>query len=106
MAENGSFLKRAIVGYIFFPYALFVLWRSRDKEADKQLLYHATQSFFLWVIGILLTFILGKVLRILGELAAFLTITGAVYAVVKLLRNEDIKLPFVGELADKMINQK
>lgn len=106
VAEGGSYIKCAVLGYFFFPYALFVLLSARTKDKDKRLGFHAAQSFFLWIFGILLTLILGRTLRLLGELAAFLTITGAVYAVIKLLREEDPRLPLVSSLADKMVNKE
>jgi uncharacterized membrane protein len=87
--------------------SLYVLAGERFRQ-DQTVRFHAFQGLYLFV-GWLLVGALGPMFnggwRLNGIMRTVLSVLGVIM-MVKTLRNQDERLPFVGELADRSIREQ
>jgi uncharacterized membrane protein len=87
--------------------SLYILAGERFRQ-DQTVRFHAFQGLYLFVgwlvVGALAPMISGG-WRLIGILRGALSILGVIM-LMKTLRNQDERLPFVGELADRSIREQ
>ncbi len=84
---------KQILAYIFGPIAGLVFFLLKDSSRDTK--YHAAQSLTIGVLGLLLTFV--PIIRYFAGLAVLVFV---IWGIVKVVNEEDPKLPGVSNIVD------
>jgi uncharacterized membrane protein len=96
------------VGWVF---GIVVLAAERFRNATE-VRFHAFQGLYLFVVYLVLTWVFeplashNHALRQLTDLIQLVVIGGGVFMMVKTNQGHLIRLPFLGELADKSVSEQ
>lgn len=97
-----------LVGWIA---SIIVLASARFRE-DRNVRFHAFQGLYIFVAWLIVDWVLDPVLRIpglrfkLGELLKLGLFAVWVFMMVKVSQDQTVKLPVVGELAEKSVSEQ
>lgn len=97
-----------IIGWI--P-AIVVLAASRFRE-DREVRFHAFQGLFLFVVWLIVDWVLGPIFRLPGvhvRIAGLLqaAVIGLwIYMMVTVSQGRAVRLPVIGELADRSVSEQ
>jgi uncharacterized membrane protein len=97
-----------IVGWI--P-AIVVLAASRFRE-DREVRFHAFQGLFLFVVWLIVDWVLGPILRLphvhvqIAGLLKAAVIGLWIYMMVTVSQGRAVRLPVIGELADRSVSEQ
>jgi len=88
--------------------SLYVLAGERFRN-DQTVRFHAFQGLYLFVAWLVLDWAIGPLIggwyRIAGLLKGALGVLG-IFMLLKTLRNQDERLPFVGDLAERSVREQ
>jgi uncharacterized membrane protein len=96
------------VGWVF---GIVVLASERFRNATE-VRFHAFQGLYLFVVYLILQWVFdplashNQAMRQITDLIQFVLIGGGIFMLVKTNQGSLIRLPFLGELADKSVSEQ
>jgi uncharacterized membrane protein len=97
LSDNGA----GALAYLFIPAIIFLIVEPYNKSSFIK--FHSWQSIFLFIAAFLINMVLGMtfILAILIPFVGLAFLVIAIICILKALKGERYKLPFIGDYAEK-----
>jgi len=109
--EDNKVAGLCYIPFVGWVFAIVVLAAERFRNATE-VRFHAFQGLYLFVVFLILSWVFDPLaahnhaMKQINDLVQLVVIGGGVFMLVKTSQGSLIRLPFLGELADKSVSEQ